>query len=112
MINKRTLSLLILIPFSLLSLYAILEVGFIEIFDYQRHSPAGWQVLADLVIALILVLSWLIPEAKKANRNPWPWVVATLFTGSFAPLIYLATSKTHTPRLEDKEMSDASISSL
>jgi len=93
MSNKRTMSLLILIPFSLLSLYAVSEVGFIGLFDYQRHSPAGWQVLADLVIALVLVLSWLIPEAKKANRNPWPWVVATLFTGSLAPLLYLATGK-------------------
>lgn len=87
--NKRALAIIILIPFSLLTLYAIAEVGYIGIFDYHRHSPAGWQVFVDLVIALLLVLTWLIPEAKKAGRNPWPWVVITLFMGSIGPLLYL-----------------------
>ncbi|MBP6701113.1 MAG: PLDc N-terminal domain-containing protein, partial [Halioglobus sp.] len=41
------------------------------------------------VIALVLVLTWLVPEARKAGRNPWPWIVATLFLGSFGPLLYL-----------------------
>jgi drug/metabolite transporter (DMT)-like permease len=92
--NKRIMSIAILIPFIFLTFYAVMEVGFIGIFDYHRHSPAGWQVFADLVIALVLVLSWLITEAKKAGRNPWPWAVATLFTGSIAPLVYLAIYKT------------------
>ena len=90
MLNRRSLALVLLIPFSLLTLYAVLEVGYIGIFDYQRHSPAGWQVFADLVVALVLVLSWLVVDARKTGRNPWPWVVATLFLGSLAPLLYLA----------------------
>ncbi len=92
--NKRMLAIAILIPFSVLTLYAIMQVGYIGIFDYQRHSPAGWQVIADLVIALVLVLSWLIPEARKAGRNPWPWVILTLFGGSFGPLLYLVFAGT------------------
>jgi drug/metabolite transporter (DMT)-like permease len=87
--NKRTLAIIVLIPFTLLTVYAVAQVGYIGIFDYHRHSPAGWQVFADLVIALLLVLSWLVPEARKAGRNPWPWVVLTLFLGSFGPLLYL-----------------------
>jgi len=90
MLNRRTLAIVLLIPFSLLTLYAVLEVGYIGIFDYHRHSPAGWQVFTDLVVALILVLSWLIVDARKSGRNPWPWVVATLFLGSIGPLLYLA----------------------
>ena len=90
MANKRTLAIVLLIPFTLLTLYAVSQVGYIGIFDYQRHSPAGWQVFADLVIALILVLSWLIPEARRAGRNPVPWVVVTLLLGSIGPLMYLA----------------------
>jgi hypothetical protein len=93
MINKRTLAIAILVPFSALSLYAIAEVGYMGLFNYQLHSPAGWQVLTDLVIALVLVLSWLIPEAQKSGRNPWPWVGVTLLTGSFGPLLFLAFSK-------------------
>ena len=91
MINKRTLAIILLVPFSILSVYAVLEVGYVGIFDYHRHSPAGWQVFADLVVALILVLSWMLPDAKKRGRNPIPWVVITLFLGSIGPLLYLAT---------------------
>ncbi len=90
--NVRLLAIALLIPFAILTAYAVLEVGYIGIFDYHRHSPAGWQVFADLVIALILVLCWMIPDAKKVGRNPWPWVVMTLFLGSLSPLLYLATS--------------------
>ena len=89
--NRRTTAILILVPFSALTLYALLQVGYLGLFDYQLHSPAGWQVLADLVIALLIVLMWLVPEAKRAGRNPWPWVVLTLCTGSIGPLLYLAT---------------------
>ncbi len=87
--NRRTLAIAILIPFTLLTLYAVSQVGFIGIFEYHLHSPAGWQVIADLVIALVLLLTWLVPEARKAGRNPWPWVVATLLLGSIGPLLYL-----------------------
>ncbi|MEN7342168.1 MAG: DUF2834 domain-containing protein [Pseudomonadota bacterium] len=93
MTNRQRISVLILLPFTALTLYAVASVGYIGIFDYHRHSPAGWQVFTDLVIALILVLMWMVPEAKRRGRNPWPWVVATLFLGSIGPLLYLATDK-------------------
>lgn len=91
MLTKRSLAITLLIPFSALTIYAVMQVGYVGIFDYHRHSPAGWQVFADLVVALILVLSWMIPDAKKRGRNPIPWVVMTLFLGSIGPLLYLAT---------------------
>ena len=96
--NQRTLAILVLIPFTLLTAYAIREVGYIGIFDYHRHSPAGWQVIADLVIALVLVLTWLVPEARRAGRNPWPWIVATLVLGSFGPLLYLVFARRPAPQ--------------
>jgi len=34
----------------------------------------------------------MVPEAKRAGRNPWPYVVITLFLGSFGPLLYLILS--------------------
>lgn len=88
----RTLAIALLIPFLVLTAYAVQQVGYIGIFDYHRHSPAGWQVFVDLVIALVLVLTWLIPQAKKNGRNPWPWVALTLVAGSIGPLLYLAVS--------------------
>ncbi len=91
--HQKMLAIILLIPFSLLSLYAVIEVGYIGIFDYHRHSPAGWQVFTDLVIALVLVLTWMIPQARREGRNPWPWVAITLFLGSIGPLLYLATAR-------------------
>lgn len=87
--NQRTIAIVLLVPFLILTAYAVMQVGYWGIIDYHRHSPAGWQVIVDLVIALILVLTWLIPEAKRRGHNPWPWVVGTLFTGSIAPLLYI-----------------------
>jgi drug/metabolite transporter (DMT)-like permease len=92
--NRRIMAIIILIPFSILSGYAIAQVGYFGIIDYHRYSPAGWQVLADLAIALILTLSWLIPEARKDNRSPWLWVLATVLMGSIGPLLYLVTART------------------
>ena len=90
---NRNLLLVILVLFAVLSVYAVLEVGYIGIFDYHRHSPAGWQVFTDLVIALVLVMAWMIPDARQQGRNPWPFVVLTLTLGSFGPLLYLVTAR-------------------
>lgn len=87
--NTRVLAIIVLIPFSLLTAYAVIEVGYFGLFDYQFHSSAGWQVLTDLVIALLLVLIWLVADARRNGRNPWPWVLLTLVSGSFGPLLYL-----------------------
>ena len=87
--NTRTLAIVILIPFLVLTAYSVAQVGYFGLFEYHLHSPAGWQVFTDLVIALILVLTWLIPEARRNGRNPWPWVGATLCLGSIGPLLYL-----------------------
>lgn len=97
--NRKSLAIAILIPFSVLTAYAVYKVGYFGIFEYHIHSPAGWQVIVDLVIACVLVLTWLIPEAKKHGKSPWPWVAITLVAGSFGPLLYLifaAPSKAET----------------
>lgn len=95
--SSRTLATLLLVPFSVLTIYTVSQVGYVGIFDYHRHSPAGWQVFADLVIALTLVLSWLIPDAKKRGRSPWLWVALTLTLGSIGPLLYLVMRRKPLP---------------
>ena len=86
---RRPLAIAILVPFTLLTVYAVKEVGYVGIFDYQLGSPAGLQVLVDLVIACLLIFTWMIPEARRNGTNPWPWVALTLALGSFGPLLYL-----------------------
>ncbi len=81
--------ILILLPFSAVSLYAISQVGYMGIISYHLPSPAGWQVLFDLVVALVLVCSWMIVDARRNQRNVIPYLIGTLFLGSFGPLAYL-----------------------
>lgn len=90
----RLLSILILIPFSILTAYTIFDVGYLGLLDYHRHSSAGWQVFTDLVIALILATIWMFNDARESKRSPWPWFVITLFMGSIGPLLYLITKQT------------------
>ena len=87
-INK-TLCVVLLVPFALLSLYALQQVGYTGIIRYHLPSPAGWQVFADLVVALTLLVTLMIRDAKRTGRTVWPYLLATVLLGSFGPLAYL-----------------------
>ena len=89
---RRIFALVVLVPFGLLTAQAVMEVGPSGILAHQFENSAGQQVFVDLVIALVLAFLWMIPDARKLGRNPWPWVVATFAVGSIAPLVYLLTS--------------------
>ncbi len=95
--NRRIIGLVLLIPFSALSLYALATHGYIGLFEYQLQTPAGWQVLADLVIALILVMGWIIKDAKERGMTAWPWIIGTFALGSVTPLLYLIVSHSFAP---------------
>ena len=82
--------------FSALTVAAVAVHGYVGIFEHQFRSLAGLQVLADLSIALVLVLAWLWQDARANARNPYPWVVLTLAAGSIGPLLYLLTSPRET----------------
>jgi hypothetical protein len=80
--------------FGALSAVAVFQHGYWGIFAYQLQTSAGVQVLADLGIALALVLVWIWRDAKSSGRAAWPWIVATLAFGSFGPLAYLLVRAT------------------
>jgi hypothetical protein len=87
--SSQTLTVLVLIPFSILTAVALWYHGYWGIIEPHFHSFGAAQVLVDLTIALGLFLIWLWRDATAAGRNPWPWVLLTLVAGSFGPLIYL-----------------------
>lgn len=93
--NKTVLALLTA-AFAALTLAAIREHGYVGIFAAALRDLASLQIFTDLVIALLLAMAWIWRDAKKTARNPWPWLVATLLTGSFGPLAYLLTSRRNT----------------
>lgn len=90
---QRSLILIALALFGALSTIAMTEFGYVGIFMSPLQSLASLQIFADLLIALTLVMIWIWRDAKASGRNAWPWLIATLTTGSFGPLLYLLTRK-------------------
>jgi hypothetical protein len=87
--TKSLLLASVLVAFGGLTAVATVEHGYLGIITYHFPSTAGWQVLADLVIACALAMVWMVLDGRRTGRNPWPYVVATVFLGSFGPRAYL-----------------------
>lgn len=85
----RNLLLAVTALFSLFSGWVIWQTGLVGFFTQLFSSPAGWQIFADICIALFLVLSWIHRDASQLGRRFWPWVALTVTLGSIGPLLYL-----------------------
>ena len=85
----RLLLIVVILAFGALSGLALEQHGYWGIIAYHLPSSAGWQVGTDLVIACSLAMIWMINDARKTGRNVWPYLLITLFMGSFGPLLYL-----------------------
>jgi hypothetical protein len=89
----RILLIVALLLFGGVTAAALWQHGYWGILAPHFQSWGGAQVLMDLVISLTLVLCWLWRDARACQRNPWPWLLATLVVGSFGPLLYLLTRR-------------------
>ena len=90
---SRVLLLIVIAAFAALTAYAIFDVGYWGIISYHLPSSAGWQVMTDLVIVCVLAVIWMIADARRTGRNPWPFVLLTVPLGSFGPLLYLLSGQ-------------------
>ena len=97
---QRILISITLILFGALTAAALWYHGYWGIIAPHFQSFGAAQVFVDLVIALVLVMIWMWRDAKATDRNPWPWMVATLVLGSFGPLIYLLTRQSVPEKVE------------
>ena len=88
--RTKLIAIGMLIPFSALTVYALVDVGPAQIFATQLSSSGGLQVWVDLLIAIVLILMWMVPDARRKGRRAWPYVLLALAAGSFGPLLYLA----------------------
>ncbi len=96
--NTRVLRLLaMLLPFSLLSAYAMYHHGYAGIWQAGTTSSASLQILVDLVIACVLICGWMLRDARERGAKAWPYVVVTLAAGSFGPLLYLLVREWNAP---------------
>jgi drug/metabolite transporter (DMT)-like permease len=91
--NKALLTV-VLIAFSALTAYSVIHVGgVVELVLIHLRHPAGWQIFADLVIAMCLLLVFMHRDAKATGRPFWPWAIFSITCGSFGPLLYFITAK-------------------
>jgi len=86
---SRTLLILVLAAFGAYSTYVLFDVGYVGVLRTHLINSGSVQVACDLLIALSLACVWMVQDARSRGGNPWPFVVATLFLGSFGPLLYL-----------------------
>ena len=90
MSSSKLLNLLVLAVFVVFSAWVVATGGSLgEVVAIVTANPWTVQISVDLVLALSLVSIWLWRDARRRGRNPLPWLVATLLTGSIAPLTYL-----------------------
>ena len=88
--SPRSLVLITVIGlFGVLSALALRDVGYLGIIAPHFQSWGGAQVLVDLVIVCALGCLWMIDDGRARGISPWPFVVVTLFAGSFGILFYL-----------------------
>lgn len=92
--KRQALLLLLLVPFATYSTWVMWEIGYFGIWAAGFETLGSAQILWDLAIACALVCTWIKHDAQARGRNPYPWMVATLATGSLAPLLYLLTRST------------------
>ncbi len=88
--NGRQLILgLVLLDFGAFTAYALWTHGIVGFVDAVFANTATTLLLADLVIALALVTTWLWQDARDRGVSPVPYVLLTLGFGSVGPLLYL-----------------------
>lgn len=92
----KTVPILVLIPFSVLSAAALWQVCYLDLFIQQFANYGLQKVLADLVIAVFLCMYLMWRDSKKSRRNPWPCMLLSLLADSFGPVLYLITRKART----------------
>ncbi|HZR84061.1 MAG TPA: DUF2834 domain-containing protein [Candidatus Binatia bacterium] len=77
--------------------WVVYEHGYSSFFTLAAGSAVGAQMLLDLAIALTMVLTWLVRDARERGISPTPYVVLTLFAGSIGPLLYLVRRRDTEP---------------
>ena len=90
MFGRFGILIAVIAAFGALTTLALLDVGYFGILAPHFKSWGEAQVLADLVILAVLSCIWMLNDARHSGIPAWPFLIVTLFAGSFGPLLYLA----------------------
>jgi Terpene cyclase DEP1 len=97
MSHRSIMLLLVIVAFGALSALALQDVGYFGIIAPHFRSWGGAQVFADLTILAVLFCIWMVRDARSRGVAAWPFILLTVFLGSFGPLIYLVVRELHEP---------------
>jgi len=94
---RSIMLLLVIAAFGALSALALQDVGYFGIIAPHFRSWGGAQVFADLIILAVLFCIWMVRDARQCGVAAWPFILMTVFLGSFGPLFYLITRELRAP---------------
>jgi hypothetical protein len=91
---NKALLIFVLVVFGALTGYTLMHYGGLFAWlSFYTLDPASWQIFADLVITMCLLLVFIKRDAKANGRPFVSWAVFSLVVGSFGPLLYFITAK-------------------
>lgn len=99
--RSRILALALFVPFTVYSSWVTVDQGYTGFLDVLLAGGWGTQVFLDLCIALLLVSSWIVRDARARRTPAWPWLLATVGLGSIAPLLYLVVRPGRAPAAKE-----------
>jgi hypothetical protein len=87
-------TVLVLVFFALLAFdgLVIVESGYLSIFIDPLKKLSTSQVLADLLVSLGLISTWVYQDLRRRGKPAhhfWIFLLAALALGALAPLLYL-----------------------
>jgi hypothetical protein len=89
-VSNRVVWITLAVAFAALNVWAVASAGLEGIVAYLSDlGPIGVVATVDLVLALIVGLTFVVRDARARRVDARPFVVLTLGTGSLGLLAYL-----------------------
>ena len=75
--------------FTLYTAIVVMDHGYTGFIELALGGGWGAQVFIDLVIALLLFMTWMLPDARERGIPAAPYAILILGAGSIGALAYL-----------------------
>ena len=85
----RILLAVVLFDFLGLTAWVVYQHGYLGFYELVNANWATRLLMADLVIALSLVATWMVRDARERQIRYAPYLVLTALFGAAGPLLYL-----------------------
>ncbi len=85
----RVFVAVVFVLFTAFSFWIVGQEGYLAFLEVPKGSLWGLQITLDLVIAIALFVTWMIPDARRHGIPALPYVLACATIGSIGALAYL-----------------------